>query len=230
MIDIKALPKDPVDALISALTIAISKTKGSAQLTTLKSQNHPIFTKLYLACTVIRQCARRLSNQAAAEQIQSTVSPDFDGTLDEFSEHLKIALNIVLAIDIDNHFMSDSEVNEFDRFELDSNEKAEVRGFLSAARQAVFDSDALTKKQKRRVNLRISQAENELYKEVSGFQAFMAAAYEASSLLKQVGEDAAPIAEAIEKARTVTQKSVSGYDQISTDPSPKQIEDKTSNS
>lgn len=49
-------------------------------------------------------------------------------------------------------------------------------------------------------------------------------AYDASRLLRKFGEDAQPIAEAIETARTKTEKHVEGYAKIEADEKPKQIE------
>ncbi|MDT8329359.1 MAG: hypothetical protein RQ750_18675, partial [Roseovarius sp.] len=70
---------------------------------------------------------------------------------------------------------------------------------------------------------KINLAENELFKETVGIQAFFAVAYQASRLVKTFGEDAKPLADAIETARTKTERHVEGYKQIAADKKPKQL-------
>lgn len=94
---------------------------------------------------------------------------------------------------------------------------------MAQARALTNLSKTLSDGHKRRVIHRIALVENELYKELSRFGTFMAAAYEISGLARQFGSDVQPIAEAIEKARTITEKKVQGYQQIESDPKPKAL-------
>jgi hypothetical protein len=211
MIDIKALPKDPIDALTQTLTYCISEIpRSAAAIKTLKKGNHSIATDLILASMIVSKSAARINNPALFDLISRCVQLDDEDAIDTIIKNFETALNAVIVHQLDDHFIDEDAVALFDSAELNKSEKAEIRDLMASARHSVDRSTTLSEQQRKNVLYHVSKIENELHKEKSSFQTFVAAAYVVSGIFRRVGEDAQPIAEAIEKARTITEKKVEG--------------------
>ncbi len=224
MIDIKDLPREPLLAAKYAIDHAISKIgDGKVAVLELKQKNHPLYNELFMALTIARESAKRISRDDLKEQIIRNVDLNERDILPKLRKNLEYAIGAILATEIDEHFINSDEIENFDRAELTDSEKNKIRMLMSEARRLVDLSNSLRDQQKRRVIYFISRIENELHKTKSTFHTFLAAAYEISGLVRQFGEDVQPIADAIEKAKTITEKKVEGYKQISQDERPKQL-------
>lgn len=125
--------------------------------------------------------------------------------------------------EFEDHFLNEDEVTEFDKADLTECDKSTIRAHLATARKLTENADFLTEDHKKRVIYRIADVENELFKKVAGYKSFLAAAAETIGLVKKFGEDAKPLAEAIEQARTVTERKVEGYNRIEAEEKPKQL-------
>ncbi|MFO7757899.1 MAG: hypothetical protein R6V26_05360 [Roseovarius sp.] len=213
-----------LSALKYALTMAISNIgAGNAEIAALKRQNHPIFNKLFVSLTVARSCAKRLQDDELQDQVIRNLQFSDKDTLGNLRGRLEHAFNAVVASQLDDHFIDENAIELFDRAELNREEKFEIRELMAAARRAVDNSDELFERQKQKVLFHIAKIENELHKTKSTFQTFVAAASEVSDLIRKVGEDAQPIADAVQKARTITERKVKGYEQIAAEEKPKQL-------
>ncbi len=210
MFDIKSLPKDPSDALLATITYSISIVKGGgATIGALRSNNHKIATDLTICAAIAKKSAIYIRDRELSELIIKNVSIADDDSLEEVKQNLETALNAMVAYQLDDHFVDQEAVEFFDRAELSEKDKNDIRQLMADARRMVDLSSTLVERQRKKVLYHISKIENELHKEKSVYQTCLAAAYDMSALAKQVGKDALPIAEAIEKARTVTEKKVS---------------------
>ncbi len=165
----------------------------------------------------------RLENRELGAIIQSLLTFGEEDDLSIVRQRLDEALNTLLASELDDHFIDEENVDQLDHAEVPTEEREEIRSYLGQARDAAAKDSFLSDKVRQRFLHRISLAENELFKEKVGIEAFFAVAYEGSRLLRKFGEDAKPMAEAIEKARTKTEKHVTGYDAIEMDEKPKQL-------
>jgi hypothetical protein len=224
MIDIKTLPKEPIDALTQTLSYCIAEIpRGSASFGTLKKGNHSIATDLILASMIIKKSAARLNDPVLVDLIYQCVQLNESFSVEKTIENFETALNAVIVHQLDDHFIDQDAVALFDSAELNKSEKGEIRELMASARQSVDRSATLSEKQRKNLLYHISKIENELHKEKSSLQTFVAAAYDVSGILKRVGEDAQPIAEAIEKARTITEKRVEGRLEIGRDEEQKKL-------
>jgi len=145
-------------------------------------------------------------------------------TLSSLRQKLEGVQDFILAMQFDQHFLDEASIQEFNSVELSKEEKQQIRELLAKARELTETANFLSDNHKRRILLRISEVENELFKEIAGFKAFIVAAAEVSGLVKKVGEDAAPLANAIQEARTITERKVEGYRRIEEAEKPKQLE------
>lgn len=222
--DIKQLPKQPNEALVAAL-LPIIQSFGSVKSTYghLRKQRNKAVGEIFMAMTISRKAIERLQDPQVRQFAQGMIEINDEDTLDAMCERLQQVVDVVIASQLDDHFIDEELIEDFDRAELSSSEKEEIRNLMSAARRLVDRSEELFEQQKRKVNFHIAKIENELHKAKSTFQTFLAAAYEVSGLVKKVGEDAQPIADAIEKARTITERRVEGYAKIAAEEKPKQL-------
>lgn len=224
MLKLEDLPKEPVSALNAILVYMMSKTaNGGAQIGKLKQSNHHLYSELLSGSLVAKSAASRIDDIEVAQSIKESLLLKDELNLQQYNSRLTQALSLVLALQFDDHFIDQESVEIFDRAELSQSEKQEIRSLMAEARKVVDSSETLFESQKKNVLFHIAKIENELHKSKSNFQAFLAAAYEMSGLVRQVGEDAQPIADAVEKARTITQKKVVGYAQLPQDEKPKQL-------
>tara|TARA_R110000787_G_scaffold11003_11_gene36844 strand:- start:40065 stop:40526 length:462 start_codon:yes stop_codon:yes gene_type:complete len=148
---------------------------------------------------------------------------DGDYTIDQIVGNFETALNAVIAHQLDDHFIDQEAVELFGKAELDQDEKTEIRSLMAEARLLVDRSAKLSVTQRKNVLYHVSKIENELHKDKSNFQTFVAAAYDVSGILRRVGDDAQPLADAIQKARTITERKVEGRLEIGQDEEPKQL-------
>ena len=137
---------------------------------------------------------------------------------------------LIMAIQLDEHFISNEDAKLFDEAELTIEEKSEIRSLMAEARRLTELAKSLSPTQKRKLLHWISKVEDDLVREKTRFQTFVAAASIVFDLVKKAGNDVKPIAEAISEARTITERKVEGYRQIVDEEKPKQIEDKSPNS
>jgi hypothetical protein len=225
MIEIDRLPKEPIKALKATLTYLIGRVPAT-DLTyqQMKDQNHPAYQDFIVASSVANAASKRLHNDDLLGVIETCLSPKATQTGKILKVSVERALSAVLAFEMSNHFLNAEDIKEFDEANVPEAERESIRASLNEARnlaaRAVFLSDPV----RRSFLHKISLAENELFKEKVGIQAFFSVAYEGSRLLNRYGEDAKPLAEAVEKARTSTEKHVSGYQAIEKEDPPKQIE------
>jgi len=224
MMDIKNLPKDPIDALTQVLTHCITSTpRIDTSFGNLRNANHTISKKLILASMIANKSATRMNNPELVDLISKCVQLEDEYKIVKILENFETALNAVVVYRLDDHFIDQDAVDLFDSAELNKSEKSEIRDLMASARRSVDRSTTLSEKQRKNVLYHLSKIENELHKEKSSFQTFVAAAYDVSGILKRVGEDARPIAEAIEKARTITEKKVEGRLEIGRDEEQKKL-------
>lgn len=226
--DIKNLSKDPMEALretIERILQVVGNSKTTVEL--LRDQNHPIAIKLVSATAISKRLASRIDDPTIRELIEQNLNWGDEDTMAEVRERTENVLELLTALEVEEHFIDREDVELFDEAELTNDEKLEIRRLMANARALVDRSEVLKEFQRKNVLYHISKIENELHREKSHFEAFLAAAYQVSSLVKQVGKDVEPIAKAIEKARTITEKRVQGQLQIEKEKAPKKLEDKS---
>ena len=225
MIEIKKLPKDPSQALSATLTKMLSLTNGkTSTIEGLKRKNHPLIDELIVAASVSRKIANRIPEEELRDLLIRNLSYTDDYTLEKVNSCVEMALHALHAFQIDQHFINEEDTELFDQAELSQDEKKKIRALMADARVLVDRTESLMEFQRKNVLFHIAKIENELHREKSHFQTFLAAAYQMSRLVKQVGEDAKPLAEAVEQARTITERKVQGQLQIEQEQRPKQLE------
>lgn len=224
MVDISSLPKVPDEALTILIARLISVLPESEMgivnyLGNGTENSNALRTLIKLASIASARISDNEIKSLTAEALQ------YDGKHSLNSVRLKLegVQSLIFAMQFDQHFINTQDVKDFDSTQLDEGDKTDIRVQLAKARKLAEDAKYLSDDHKRRVIHRISQVENELFKEIVGFKAFIVAGYEASGLLKQFGKDAEPLADAIQKTRTITERKVEGYQRIEADEKPKQI-------
>lgn len=224
MLKIESLPKDPAEALHIALVYAISQCRGENYvISELKQKNHPLANNLVVATIVILKLAQRLDSKEISRLIVRNSEIGEKERVSTLRAKLLQAQEAIIAYQLDAHLLDASDVKDFDVAELDAKDKDEIRGLMAKARQLVDLSEKLPVWKKRNVLHHIAKIESELHKEQSNFQAFLAAAADVSGLSKKFGEDVQPIADAIQTARTVTQRKIDGYEKLPMEEKPKQL-------
>jgi len=222
---IDELPKEPSEAF-KALALSIRKlipANSNKKWAEFKTDSRAKSLEIRNQIKMMQITSVRISDTELHEIMHDLYPIDDDKTLSALDDEIERALDTILATQFTTHFSDDAETIEFDRAEIDSQTRGELFEIMKQARDEVQKADYLSANHKRRLLFRISKVEEEIYKEKAGFGVFLAAASEASDLLKKFGQDAAPLADAIQKARTVTQRKVEGYPQIEKDKSPKQL-------
>lgn len=224
MINISELPREPLLALQRVVELTIMMLPlGDANLHTFKNQKHPLYLELMTAAKVAQQAASRINVEVDRGAILDYLTLQDSNTLHEIRSRYEKILELIIALQMDDHFFPPDDLISFDQARLDISDKDEIREYLARARTLTHASKVLPDEHKKRIIHRIAQVESELLKDVAGFRAFMAAAYDIAGLARQFGEDVQPIADAIEKARTVTEKKVTGYYQLPEPEKPKQL-------
>ena len=225
MIKVTDLPREPNAALISIIeSINVVVGTSNSIILHLRQAKHPLFLEFKTAMIVAVQAAKRISDPQLREIALEYLEYGEAETLGNVSARLETLHGTFVSMDMDNHFLDANDVSDFDCANVDQDQREIIRAALSEARVQATGSNVLQGRQKRRICHYIAKAENELLKDKVGLQAFLAAAYEMSDLTNKFGNDVKPIAEAIEIARTTTQRNVEGYKQIEADEPPKRIE------
>lgn len=224
MIEFDKLPRNPVDALIEILNKCIGcAVKTNASYGDLRKSNHPIANDLFIGLTAARSAASRLDNPEAKEQILRNLELSDTHSLSSLKSRLEVALTTVVATQLDEHFLDPEAIELFDRAKLSADEKGEIRELLAKARRLADQSTTLQEFQRKKILHYIAKIEIELHKEKSTFQTFISAAYEVSGIAKQVGNDVQPIADAIQAAKTITERKIEGNIMIEREEIPKQL-------
>ena len=224
MIDFSNLPKDPVSALDQVLLDALSMLPANnMKISDIIRQTQPKYDRLVIQLRSALAIATRIGDDEVAELLKRNLYVRRDeGTVD-VRNRIQTAINSLVVFKLDRHFIGSDDVGEFDEASVPPAERDDIRACLQNARDLAAKAGFLSDPVRRSFLHKVSLAENELFKEKVGFQAFLAVAYEGSRLLRRYGEDAQPLADAIEKARTKTEAHVSGYKQIEATKKPKQI-------
>lgn len=222
LIEIKDLPKNPDDALEKVVEAIIDVLpRDNSKFGALSQTSPKVFNDVTVCLIAARQIARRISDNDAKEHALKS----FEGVNIQSCIALRNALMSVLdalfASNIGKHFLDHEMKEELDQAVLTQNEKQEIRSLMAEARQLINDASYMSSKHKRNVLYQISKVEDELYKEKTGFAAFLSAGYEAGNLLETYGEKAKPLAKVIQMARTTTARKIVGYQQIEADEKPK---------
>jgi hypothetical protein len=224
MIDRNALPRSALLALQFVASKLIEKTGDeNATIEAIKASGSPLYSDLHIGMIFARKAAEKIARGSMREIADYNLRLIPGESLSHVRRRLTAVLDAAIALELDDHFVDPVEAESFETAQLDLDEKSQIRDLLAEARNLTNQSMKIEDQHKRRILHRISRVEDELYKEKAGFSAFLAAAYETSRLVRQVGEDAQPIANAIEKARTITEKKIVGHQQIESEPKPKQL-------
>ena len=182
------------------------------------------YDQLIILLNAARQVARRLKDDEILEVASGNLVIKGDDTTEKIRSRIEMCLDALVIYEMDAHFINEADNEEFEIAIVPNDEKEQIRYHLNFARDLASVADFLTDPVRRSFLLKISKAESELFKEKVGMQAFFAAAYEGSRLLRRFGEDAQPLADAVEKARTKTELHVEGSVMLEVDEKPKQIE------
>lgn len=222
MRDLKSLPKVPEQALALLLRDLLEKIPSESKAFDTYSRNAIADWKIIAKAGLV--AARRCSDQDVRSLAEDCLQ--IVGT--EQSRHyvatVERLLELTLASEFDDHFLDEEAIQKFDEANLSTSDIAQIQGYLATARVLAQTADYLSDEHKKRIIFRISKVENELYRPKAGFQAFLAAAAESAGLVEKYGNAAKPLAEAIQMARTTTERKVEGYAAIESEPKPKQIE------
>lgn len=224
MIDVKQLPKKPIEAFKTIIVYLKDSVPGHAEVETQAWLNrNPKGRDLKLLFKAAEVAARRIPDPSILEAAEALLPVLEDDKLFQTHKKLDLILDTVYVSEFEDHFLNEDEVTEFDKADLTECDKSTIRAHLATARKLTENADFLTEDHKKRVIYRIADVENELFKKVAGYKSFLAAAAETIGLVKKFGEDAKPLAEAIEQARTVTERKVEGYNRIEAEEKPKQL-------
>lgn len=225
MFNIKDLPRDPSSAFKEIISRLLSKCTGNATVGSLKQKGHSLYSDLVIGTTAAIKAAERMADPQIAEAIISNLRLRDEDNLSICRERFQTALELAISSSFDEHFLDEEAVKDFDQADVPPDTRAEIRACLEEAKRLAASADFLEEKAavKRSFIHKINLAENELFKEAVGIQAFFAVAYEASRFVKQFGKDAQPLADAIETARTKTEKHIGGHKQLQAEEKLKQL-------
>ncbi|EBA16498.1 DNA topoisomerase IV subunit B [Roseobacter sp. SK209-2-6] len=221
MFDLKALPRKPEDALSELLIAMLEVVPHTNEK--IRELNYKQTSEIRLLARAAAIVIQRIDDEDLQEIAKGNLEFEDQQSANEYREDIERVQESLYLSGFEKHFLDQDCISSFDQAKLSDSEKGKIRDLLSKARILTDEADFLSQDHKRRINHRISDVENELYKEISGFKAFLAAAADVSGLVKKFGEDAQPIAEAIETARTVTERKVDGYKKIAEQEKPKSL-------
>ena len=215
MIDLKSLPREPKAALRSILVDLLELVpKQDRKLSELATANCKIDSRIQILAKAATISASRSDDSTLANLARRNLKYLDSQIANSYRNDIETVLEALIAVELDQHFINQENVTEFDQVTLSEDEKTELFEVLSQARRLTQSADYLSDEHKRRIAHRISDVENELHKEIVGFKAFLAVAADVSGLVNRFGEDAKPLAEAIQAARTITERKVEGYRKI----------------
>ncbi len=221
MIDLNTLPKNPEDALEEILKEALKQMpRGDATASRFLKTNRQDILFLLRAATIASQ---RVTSPQVKEISGINLQLNDAITLEGLIKNIGNILDALIVEKFDQHFLDNQCIEDYDVVELDESDKSEIRELLAKARKLTENAGFLSEDHKRRIIHRIAGVENELFQKVSGFKAFLVAAADVSNLVKKFGKDAKPIAEAIQTARTITERKVEGYIRIEEEEKPKRL-------
>lgn len=224
MIDFAKLPKEPVAAFRQVLFEAGSLLPAkNTKIEQFLQQDQQSYDRLLILLRGAKQIAKRIGDEDVLDIAKRNLVVGLGENSADIKNRIFNTTSALVVFEMDRHFIGSDEIEEFDEAQVPPKERDEIRSYLQRARDLAAKAKFMEDPVRRSFLHKISLAESELFKEKVGFQAFLAAAYEGSRLLRRFGEDAQPIAEAIEKARTKTEAHVSGYKQIQAAEKPKQI-------
>lgn len=224
MLDITSLPKVPKDALLVVLNIIADKLEPLEKIKLLNDYNDHFVDELGMDYKIANWCMQKCEQNDLTEFAAEKLRFERNKLISNAVTEIKAIINYLSLKSLDDHLLSQAEIQKYDRANLSKDEKLEISTHLQAARSYAFNADFLSKSQKKNILYYINRAESELLKEETSFQSFLAAAYMSSSLLNRVGEDAKPLAEAIQIATSKTEASVEGQRKIAAEEKPKQLE------
>jgi hypothetical protein len=224
MVNVSQLPRDPIQAMEAVLTVMVGSYEGtSSTIHDLRAGRHPLYMDLVTNVTIAKKSAARIQDETVRELAIQFLDFQAEEKLSDFAHRASKVLEAVIALRLDDHYIPLQETIAYDVASLSSSERDDIRQLMAQARALTIASMSLSDGHKRRVIHRIALVENELYKDLARFGTIMAAAYEISGLVRKFGSDIQPIADAIEQARTITEKKVVGYQQIESEPKPKAL-------
>ncbi|MEM5476702.1 hypothetical protein [Pacificibacter sp. AS14] len=228
MIDFDSLSKDPSEAILtlSSQILGIVPIER-ASFDDFRKAEPKAAMNVVLLFKAIFQISPRILDSSIQGFLLVFAQISEGDSLREVREKASAIGDAIVSMKVEDHFLSAKDVEEFEVAEVPQDERENIRAALQNARDLASKASFMSDPLKRSFLVKISKAENELFKEKVGLQAFWAAAYDGTRLLRRFGEDAQPLADAIEKARTSTERYTTGYDQIGMDEPPKQIEDKS---
>lgn len=219
--DFRNLPRDPSLALTILFEDSI-KIIGNTNATyeALQKTSHPTYLNLRSRFSAIKAAALKLGDP--------NLSPDIIGCLDfqpsidvqSLKARFEIGLDLAASARLTDHFSRDEdEILNF--VEIPEDEREIIRGHLSNAREIAARATFLSDPVRRSFLSNLSKAENELFKSEVGFDRFLVIAGQVSGILRKVGDDAKPLAEAVEQARTKTEKHVTEQRLLTEEEKPK---------
>ena len=224
MIEISDLPKEPEAAIIELIDRMLTLVPmGNGTLQNLAKANPRNKDSLDVHAIAVKRIANRLQDEDVYPIVVAAMEFSDEQNFAHVRRSFQDALSTISLMRLDEHFLDEASVSEFDQVQLTSAEKQKITELLSEAKSLATNAEFLSERNKRRIIFHISKIEAELYKEVSGFSAFLAAAADISGMVKKYGEDAMPIAEAIQTSRTITERKVEGYAQIEKEDQPKRL-------
>jgi hypothetical protein len=229
LIKIENLSKIPENAIVEIVCDALEKTPSSPTVSfaTWTSKNVARASIIKTQLTLAKNISRKVSDREMGGILQKCLNFDENLSLDAFRAQMSTSIEICTVASIDSHFVDLDLEDEFDNADLTQVERDKIQNLLNETRELTNSSAVLKNDHKRRILYRIGLVERELFKEKVGLQSFLAAIEEISSVGKKVGDDLGPIAKRVQEMRTITERKISGYDQIGMDEPPKQIEDKS---
>ena len=228
MINFDKLPKEPILAFRSILSDALAHLPArNTQISEFAKANARNFESLIIHLKAARAIAPRVGDSDLTKMSNEKLKSDISETSDVLRERIYDVLNTSFVLDMDRHFFSSDDVALFDEAIIPQNEREDIRAALRTASDLAAKANFMSDPLRRSFLHLVAKAENELFKEKVGIQAFFAVAYEASRFVKQFGQDAKPLAEAIENARTKTERRVEATQLIAEAEKPKQITDQS---
>lgn len=227
MIDLKSLPRSPEDAF-SALLTSIRETTSTHPA----GKAIPTQVKIDLINRVraLKNIAPRFScGELADDVLDLMLKPLRASRTDGMEQNLDNLDDMLLAETMDSHFISEADEEEFERIYWQKKDRAAVQELLSEARRFIQSSDSFDDRQTREILHYLAKVENEVLRPVGNFDAFLAMSCKVSGIVKKIGEDAQPLADAVEKMRTTTQRNITGHEQLEAPEEQKQIAPPTDN-
>ncbi len=208
---LEEISRNPIEALEAILLELESVANSwSGDLEDLSKRSKDRYSQIQFCLAAAKRAASYLTDEGLKNTILSNLEFSENPQVPSIARSARICQEGIYIEKLDKHFEDADESDEFNISVLTQDEKAEIRELFASARKMTMEAKEIPDQRKRRIIHFIHKAENELAKDKSTFSYFMAAAYEVSDLTRKFGNDVQPIAEAVEKARTITEKKVTG--------------------